>query len=210
MTGVVAGSRLYGSRAREPLTPAAAVVPPSVPGSLPVAVVPSESAKLPLPSGSETGSAETSAGIPLGVKPCARPAPRATPTGTSTGVSMPALVSCSTSTSVARPHVLPVIASRLDRPTVHAGYCPTIATVSDATSKTTRAHTTIVKGACATRDQRLGLLGGVLPRPVKWNQAATSRATTDSPSRIVVNPNLYCGNSFDHGTPKLETYHQPF
>ncbi|WP_231967503.1 arabinosyltransferase C-terminal domain-containing protein [Mycobacterium sp. E136] len=29
--GVLAGSSLYGSRAREPLTPAAAVVPPSVP-----------------------------------------------------------------------------------------------------------------------------------------------------------------------------------
>jgi len=26
----------------------------------------------------------------------------------------------------------------------------------------------------------------------------------------VVNPKCHCGNAFDHGTPKLETYHQPF
>ena len=52
ITGVRAGSRPYGNRAREPLTPAAAVVPPSVPASLPV-IVPaaSLSAKLLVPPG---------------------------------------------------------------------------------------------------------------------------------------------------------------
>ena len=68
MTGVRAGSRLYGSRAREPLTPAAAVVPPSVPASLSGHHVPSVSAKLPLPWGSITGSARQVGGNPVGVE----------------------------------------------------------------------------------------------------------------------------------------------
>ena len=59
---------MYGSRAREPLMPAAGVVPPSVPASLPVLTLPSLT-KLRSPGRSITGSAETSAGIPLGSKP---------------------------------------------------------------------------------------------------------------------------------------------
>ena len=43
---------------------------------------PSVSAKLPVPWGSMTGSADTSAGIPLGSKPCAVTEPSASPTGT--------------------------------------------------------------------------------------------------------------------------------
>ena len=45
---------------------------------------------------------------------------------------------------------------------------------------------------------------------MKWNHAATSSASTDSPSRIVVKPKCHSGKSFDHGTPKFDTYHQPF
>ena len=59
------------------------------------------------------------------------------------------------------------------------------------------------------RQRRRPPSGGESSRPEKWNHAASSRATTDRPSRIVVKPNLYSGKSFDHGTPKLETYHQP-
>ena len=76
-----------------------------------------------VPWGSMTGSADTSAGIPLGLKPSAvrRRAPRRPERRP--GSACPALGSCSTITSLASPHVLPVSASRLDRPTVHAGYC---------------------------------------------------------------------------------------
>ena len=77
ITGVRAGSRLYGSRAREPLTPAAVVVPPSVPASLALTVPVSVSAKLAAPGFSITGSAETSLGMPLGPKPSAVTAPSA-------------------------------------------------------------------------------------------------------------------------------------
>src|SRR6185295_12302234 len=141
------------------------------------------------------GSADTSAGIPLGPKPCAVTAPRARPTGALTGASMPALGSCSTITSLASPHVLPVSASRLDRPTDQAGYCSVIANVSESTSNTTSSQAATANGACTIRDHRRSVLpGGDESRPEKWNQAATSSATTDSPSRYVAKPNLHSGN----------------
>ena len=60
------------------------------------------------------------------------------------------------------------------------------------------------------RHRRRPSPSGEVSRPEKWNHAASSSASTDSPSRIVVKPNLHSGNWFDHGTPKFETYHQPF
>src|SRR5947199_386585 len=107
ITGVRAGSRLYGSRARDPFTPAAAVVPPSVPASFADTVPVSVSAKFEVPGDSITGSADTSAGIPLGPKPSDVTSPSALLTGTPIGVSSPAFGSCSTITSLARPQVLP-------------------------------------------------------------------------------------------------------
>src|SRR4029078_5130076 len=38
----------------------------------------------------------------------------------------------------------------------------------------------------------------------------TRSATTESPSSIVVKPKCHSGNWLLHGTPKFETYHQPF
>ena len=72
ITGVRAGSRLNGSRARDPLTPAAAVVPPSVPACVGRRLRPrAESAKLldvpgPAPI---TSSAERLVGMPFGPNP---------------------------------------------------------------------------------------------------------------------------------------------
>src|SRR5438309_3666457 len=144
-----------------------------------------------------TGSARTSAGIPLGVKESVRPAPRACattgPTEPPTGDSMPALGSDSTSTSSASPHVLPVNASRLERPTDHAGYWSVIASVSETTSKITSAHAAIANGDCTTpatgapSPVRGGAgTGGSVA--TKWNHAVSSRTSTVSPSSIVANP----------------------
>ena len=213
ISGVRAGSRPYGSRAREPLTPAAAVVPPSVPASISVGSPLGVSAKLAAPDSSITGSADTSVGILLGPKPTtvSEPTvPSASPTGTPMGVSSPSLGSCSTRTSSAMPHVLPVSASKLDRPTVHAGYWPVMASVSDNTWKTTSTQVAVASGAWAIARHRRGPpLGGAPPRPEKWNQAATTRVTSERPSSTVVKPICHRGKSFDHGTPKFETYHQP-
>ena len=206
-TGLRAGSSPYGSRAREPLIPAAAVVPPSVPASL-VLTTPSVSAKLP-PGRSITGSAETSDGMPFGVKPSAVAEPSASPTDTPIGVSSPALGSSSTITSSASPQVLPVSACRLDRPTDHAGYWSIIASVSDSTSKNTSSQATTASGEPTAFDHQPDRTGRFSARPEKWNQAATTSVTTVSPSSIVVNPKCHSGNWFDHGTPKLDTYHQP-
>ena len=112
-------------------------------------------------------------------------------------------------TSLASPQVLPVSASRLERPTDHAGYWSVIASVRDTTSNITSTHAAIANGDCTICCQRRCGPSGDVSRPVKWNQAAPSRASTEKPSRIVVKPNFHSGNEFDHGTPKLDTYHQP-
>src|SRR6476659_8194036 len=141
-----------------------------------------------------TGSADTSEGIPLGLNPSEVTEPSASPTGTPMGGSRPSLGSCSTRTSSAMPQVFPVRASRLDRPTVHAGYWLVTANVNDATSKITSAQVAMANGAWAIgRQRRRPPSGGEESRPEKWNHAATSRATTDRPSRMVVKPILYFG-----------------
>src|ERR1700743_763481 len=56
------------------------------------------------------------------------------------------------------------------------------------------------------------VFGGPLGGPsgaMKWNHAASSSTRMVSPGSMVVKPNFHAGNAFDHGTPKLETYHQP-
>lgn len=209
-TGVRAGSRLKGSRAREPLMPGAAVVPPSVPASVPV-TRPSSLTKLRSPGRSITGSAETLAGIPLAVNPSDRPAPSASATGALTGGSIPASGSSSTSTSSASPQLLPVSACRLDRPTDHAGYCDIMPWVNETTSIVTSNQVAMASGAWtigASRAPRR-VLGGPSPVATKLNQAATTSTITDSSSSAVVSDHRSLGNEFDHGTPKLETYHQP-
>ena len=90
ITGVRAGSRLNGSRARDPLTPAAAVVPPSVPASLALTVAGLGVGEVAdVPGFSITGSAETSVGMPLGPNPSAVTAPSASPTGDADGSQQP-------------------------------------------------------------------------------------------------------------------------
>src|SRR5271156_559169 len=189
--------------------PGAGVVPPSMPASL-LVTIPSSLTKLRSPGRSITGSADTSAGIPFGSKPSAKPEPSASFTGTPIGDSIPALGSCSTSTSLASPQVLPVSACRLERPTDHAGYWSVIPSVSDKTSKKTNVHAAIPNGDRVIRASR-DSLGGLASSPLltKWNQAASSSTSTVNPSSPVVNPKCHSGNAFDHGTPKLETYHQP-
>ena len=171
ITGVLAGSRSNGSRARDPFTPAAAVVPPSVPASLSVTSLSGVSAKLvAVPGPPITSSADTSLGIPLGPNPSEVPAPSASPTGTPTGISTPVLGLSSTSTSSAIPHVLPVSASRFDRPTLHAGYWSIMANVSDSTSKTTTSHVAIANGDWMIRRHRKApcpVRGGVVAGEVE-------------------------------------------
>ncbi|CKR18284.1 Uncharacterised protein [Mycobacterium tuberculosis] len=189
------------------------MVPPSVPGSLPV-ISPSSLRKLRSPGRSITGSAVTSAGMPLGVKASDRPAPRASANGAVTGASMPALGSSSTSTSSASPQVLPAKACRLDWPTDHAGYWEIIAWVSDTTSKSTSNHVAIANGDWTIPASRaLNRVGLAVRRPsplaTKWNHAASSSTSTVSSRSAVVSDHRHFGNEFDHGTPKLDTYHQP-
>src|SRR3984885_11536570 len=83
--------------------------------------------------------------------------------------------------------------------------------VSESTSKKTSAHVAIPNGDLMIRPNR-DLLGASasLPLLTKWSQAASSTTSTVSPRKPVVNPKCHCGNAFDHGTPKLETFHQPF
>src|SRR5580693_5655805 len=189
--------------------PGAGVVPPSVPASL-LVTRPSSLRKLRSPGRSITGSAETSAGIPLGSKPSSKPASSASFTGTLIGDNKPALGSCSTSTSLASPQVLPLNACRLERPTDQAGYWSVMPSVSDSTSKKTSAHAAIPNGDRTIRANRDSPGGPVsLPLLTKWNQAATSSTSTVSPNSPVVNPKCHSGNAFDHGTPKFDTYHQP-
>src|ERR1700737_1374258 len=189
--------------------PGAGVVPPSVPASL-LVTSPSSLTKLRSPGRSITGSADTSAGMPLGSNPSERPEPNPSFTGALPGDSMPALGCCATSTSLASPQVLPVSARRLERPTDHAGYWSVTPSVSDRTSKKTNAHAAIPNGDWRIRASR-DSLGGPEWSPLltKWNQAASSSTRTVSPSSTVVSPKCHSGNAFDHGTPKLETYHQP-
>src|SRR6185312_9081269 len=112
------------------------------------------STKAPLPGCCASGSADTTGGTPLGVKFDAMPAPSPSAIGTPAGVSMPALGSCSTKTSLASPQDLPTNDSRLDRPTVHAGYWPIIADVSENTSNATNSHVAIAKGDSIIRRHR--------------------------------------------------------
>src|SRR5580693_2932760 len=190
--------------------PGAGVVPPSVPASL-LVTIPSSLTKLRSPGRSITGSADTSAGIPFGSKPSAKPEPSEYCTGAPIGASIPALGSCSTSTSLASPQVLPVSACRLERPTDHAGYWSVIPSVSDSTWKKTSAHAAIANGERMIRPDRESLGGSAsLSLLTKWNQAASSAIRRVSARNPVVNPKCHCGNAFDHGTPKLDTYHQPF
>src|SRR5947209_7957310 len=189
--------------------PGAAVVPPSVPASLFVTLL-SSLTKLRSPGRSITGSADTEDGMPLGSNPSANPSASGSFSSAETGLSMPALGSCSTSTSVASPHVLPVRACRLERPTDHAGYWSVIPRVSDSTWKKTIAHAAIPSGDRMIRpngDSRGG--SASLPLLTKWSQAASSATNTVSPRNPVVNPKCHCGKAFDQGTPKFETYHQP-
>ena len=152
-----------------------------------------------------TGSADTSAGMPFGVKRSEFTAPRPSAIGTPIGLNMPAFGSCSTITSLASPHVVPNSASRFDRPTVHAGYCPIIAAVSENTSNATSAQVRIAKGDWIIRCQLLSAPSSE-SRPEKWNHAAANSTSTVSPSSMVVKPKWNSGNEFDHGTPKFETY----
>lgn len=152
--------------------------------------------------------------MPLGVKASDRPAPRASANGAVTGASMPALGSSSTSTSSASPQVLPAKACRLDRPTDHAGYWEIIAWVSDTTSKSTSNHVAIANGDWTIPASRaLNRVGLAVRRPsplaTKWNHAASSSTSTVSSRSAVVSDHRHFGNEFDHGTPKLDTYHQP-
>ena len=111
---------------------------------------------------------------------------------------------------MASPHVLPVSACRLERPTDHAGYWSVIPSVSDSTWKKTSAHAAIPNGDRMIRPNRESRGGSAsLPLLTKWNHAASSATSTVSARNPVVNPKCHCGNAFDHGTPKLETYHQP-
>src|ERR1700692_4280142 len=193
-----------------------AVVPPSVPAS-PLAVVPVVlSTNAPPPGGCISGSADTSNGMPFGVKFEAVTAPSPSATGTPDGVSMPAFGSCSTSTSSASPHVFPVSASRLDRPTVHAGYWPIIAAVNENTSNATSSHARTPNGDSTIRRTRrhrpstsASPSGGGVSRLQKWNHAATNSTRIVRPNSIVVKPNSNSGSAFAHGTPKLETYQYP-
>ena len=189
--------------------PGAAAETSSVPSSPAVTLLSAASTKLPPPGGSLTGSAEISAGIPLGEKPSKVTEPRASPTATPTGVSMLALGSCSTMTSSARPQVLPVSASRLERPTDQDGYWLTMPSVSEVTSKTTSSQARTASGEPVNRDHQRSDLCPSPSASVKWKYAATRSATTVRPRSTVVKPNRHSGNWFDHGTPKLETYHQP-
>ena len=43
----------------------------------------------------------------------------------------------------------------------------------------------------------------------KWNHADSSSTSRVSPSSAVAKAYCHAGNEFDHGTPKLDTYHQP-
>ncbi len=101
-------------------------------------------------------------------------------------------------------------ASRLERPTDQAGYWSVIARVSDTTSNITSTHAAMASGDCTIRCQRRCGSSGDLSRPLKWNQAAQQQgqhraAEQDRGERRT----CHSGNEFDHGTPKLETYHQP-
>src|ERR1700677_906551 len=83
--------------------------------------------------------------------------------------------------------------------------------VSDSTSHKTSAHAAIPNGELMIRPNRDSLGGAAsLLLLTKWNQAASSATSTVSARKPVVNPKCHCGNALDHGTPKLETYHQPF
>src|ERR1700759_507856 len=83
--------------------------------------------------------------------------------------------------------------------------------VSDSTWNKTSAHAAIPNGDLMIRPNRDSLGGSAsLPLLTKCNQAASSKTSTVNPRKPVVNPKCHCGNAFDHGTPKLETYHQPF
>src|SRR6202046_5824049 len=83
--------------------------------------------------------------------------------------------------------------------------------VSDSTSNKTSAHAAIPNGDLMIRPSRDSLgRSASLPLLTKCNQAASSRTRTVNARNTVGNPKCHCGNAFDHGTPKLETYHQPF
>ena len=165
----------------EPLTPAAAVVPPSVPGSLPVTTPPSVSAKLPLPGrfrspGRPRRRRESRWGrsLPRWPRPARRRPAR------SIGVSSPSLGSCSTITSSASPQVLPV--ERLEvGPADRPGRVLVDHRRGSATPPRRRpaAHAAIANGDLRrSADQRRRLArSAASSRPEKWNHAATSRAS---------------------------------
>ena len=138
-------------------------------------------------------------------------APSASLTGPRPGCSMPALGSCSTSTSLASPQVLPVSASQ-----VGAAHRPGRVLVghrrvsAKAPRRTPAAHAAIANGRWRIRRQPRRSLGG---RRRHGRRSGTRRpAAAPAPTgraASVVNPKCHSGNGFDHGTPKLETYHQP-
>ncbi|SLD48417.1 Uncharacterised protein [Mycobacteroides abscessus subsp. massiliense] len=137
-------------------------------------------------------------------------AANACPIGASIGCSIPALGSSSTITSLASPQPLPRRASRLERPTDQAGYWLIMPAVSEKIDQTTTIQVPTASGDSARRAST-GCTG-VRPgwsRPVKCIHAAIRMASTESPKKTVLMPKCHCGNEFDQGTPKLETYHQP-
>ncbi len=148
-----------------------------------------------------SGSAERSLATPSGVKPVDDvPASGSTPGVEFSGASMEAFGSDSTSTSRASPHVSPVSAFRFERATEYAGYCDTAPLTSERTSNSTTAAATRVSGAPLHRRCRVGCGGWNGAR--KCCHAATARARTVSPSRIVANPlPAMDGGLSNHGTP---------
>src|ERR1700730_14684492 len=83
--------------------------------------------------------------------------------------------------------------------------------VSDSPSNKTSAHAAIPNGDLVIRPNRDSLGGSAsLPLLTKCNQAGRRKASTVHATKPVVNPKCHCRNAVDHGTPKWETYHQPF
>ena len=193
--------------------PVAAVVPPSVPASPAVAVGASVSAKL-LPPGAvpSPGRRTCRRECRWGRSLLRSPRPTPSPTGTPTGRQHARVGVLFDEHVVGQPAGLARRAPRrFDRPTVHAGYWPIIASVSESTSKHDQQPRRNRQRRLDNPVQPPSDRPWRAPRRVR-RSGTTPRAAAPAPTArasMVVKPKCHSGNAFDHGTPKFETYHQP-
>ena len=205
--GCVAGSRPYGRRACEPLTPAAAVVPLG--------------ARLTRRSTASVGVGEVGGGP--GAEAPRRPIRRTESRWARSPLRSPRRGPPDRHVD-GRQHAVVRVLFDDGRPRPCRRSCPrpprgwigrhpgrvlvVIARVSDSTSKTTNPTSAIANGDWTIRAIGDGGPGGdiaareVEPRRQQQRQDRQSE-------QMVVKPNFHSGNCCDHGTPKLETYHQP-